>query len=239
MDFVATNRLGRALNAPLFADPRRPVNNARFVFLNEEASRQFYLDWEKGADDIVAAMRGYAGKHPYDKQLTDLIGELVTRSDAFQPSTPRPRRSDLPGVTGMAGHAAVAGPGHLDRAIQQLYGIAGVEGVQVGETGAEQAQGVAGGHDGPAGRMGGQQRGGLGLVADVIDHNQDRAALGGVGVQHRPQQLLQVLGVGGDVLARMLHPSRVSPDEISARRSRWRRNIPQARRSAEVPAVGR
>ena len=56
MDFIATNRLGRALNAPLFASPRRPVNNARFMFLNEEASRQFYLDWEKGADDIVAAM---------------------------------------------------------------------------------------------------------------------------------------------------------------------------------------
>jgi transcriptional regulator with XRE-family HTH domain len=84
MDFVATNRLGRALNAPLFADPRRPVNNARFVFLSEDASRQFYLDWEKGADDIVAAMRIYAGKHPHDKQLTDLIGELVTRSDAFR-----------------------------------------------------------------------------------------------------------------------------------------------------------
>ena len=84
MDFVATNRLGRALNAPLFAEPRRPVNNARFVFLNEEASRQFYLDWEKGADDIVAAMRRYAGQHPHDKQLTDLIGELVTRSDAFR-----------------------------------------------------------------------------------------------------------------------------------------------------------
>ena len=84
MDFVATNQLGRALNAPLFADPRRPVNNARFMFLNEEASRQFYPDWEKGADDIVATMRGYAGKQPHDKQLTDLIGELVTRSDAFR-----------------------------------------------------------------------------------------------------------------------------------------------------------
>jgi len=84
MDFVAANRLGRALNAPLYADPRRPVNNARFVFLNEEASRQFYPDWEKGADDIVAALRGYAGERPRDKQLTDLIGELVTRSDAFR-----------------------------------------------------------------------------------------------------------------------------------------------------------
>jgi transcriptional regulator with XRE-family HTH domain len=84
MDIVATNRLGRALNEPLFADPRRPVNNARFVFLNEEASREYYVDWERGADDIVATLRGYAGRHPHDKQLTDLIGELVTRSDAFR-----------------------------------------------------------------------------------------------------------------------------------------------------------
>ena len=84
MDLVAANRLGRALNAPLFADPRRPVNNARFMFLNEQASRQFYPDWEKGADDIVATMRGYAARQPHDKQLTDLIGELVTRSDAFR-----------------------------------------------------------------------------------------------------------------------------------------------------------
>jgi len=84
MDFIATNRLGRALNAPLYADARRPVNNARFVFLSEEASREFYLDWEKGADDIVAAMRTYAGEQFHDKKLTDLIGELVTRSEAFR-----------------------------------------------------------------------------------------------------------------------------------------------------------
>jgi transcriptional regulator with XRE-family HTH domain len=84
MDFIATNRLGRALNAPLYADARRPVNNARFVFLNEEASRKFYVDWEEGADDIVAAMRTYAAKQIHDKKLTDLVGELVTRSDAFR-----------------------------------------------------------------------------------------------------------------------------------------------------------
>ncbi|AYG03458.1 helix-turn-helix domain-containing protein [Gryllotalpicola protaetiae] len=84
MDFVAANRLGRALNAPLFANPRRPVNNARFVFLNEPDAREFYTDWETGADDIVATLRSYAGKHPHDKQLTDLIGELVTRSEPFR-----------------------------------------------------------------------------------------------------------------------------------------------------------
>jgi hypothetical protein len=32
----------------------------------------------------VATTRGYAARQPHDKQLTDLIGELVTRSDAFR-----------------------------------------------------------------------------------------------------------------------------------------------------------
>jgi hypothetical protein len=54
------------------------------VFLEEEASRQYYTDWEEGADDIVATLHGHAGKHPHDKALTDLIGELVTRSEAFR-----------------------------------------------------------------------------------------------------------------------------------------------------------
>ena len=84
MDLVATNALGRALYSPLFDNPRRPVNNARFVFLDEQASRRFYTDWEQGADDIVATLRSYAGEHPHDKALTDLVGELVTRSEAFR-----------------------------------------------------------------------------------------------------------------------------------------------------------
>ena len=46
------------------------------MFLNEEESWQFYADWEQRADAIVATVRGYAGKHPHDKGLTDLIGEL-------------------------------------------------------------------------------------------------------------------------------------------------------------------
>jgi transcriptional regulator with XRE-family HTH domain len=84
MDFIATNPLGRALYSPLFDSPQRPPNNARFVFLEEEVSRRYYIDWEEGADDIVATLRGYAGRHPHDKALTGLIGELVTLSDAFR-----------------------------------------------------------------------------------------------------------------------------------------------------------
>ncbi|WP_243062694.1 helix-turn-helix transcriptional regulator [Humibacter sp. RRB41] len=83
MDFVAANPLGRALYAPMLDDPANQGNTARFTFLNP-ASRIFFPDWEANADDLVATMRTYAGQNPLDKPLTDLIGELVTRSDTFR-----------------------------------------------------------------------------------------------------------------------------------------------------------
>ena len=83
MDFLASNTLGRALYAPILADPVRPANSARFVFLNPE-SRSFYPHWEQVANDVVAILRSYAGQRPHDKSLTDLIGELATRSDEFR-----------------------------------------------------------------------------------------------------------------------------------------------------------
>lgn len=82
-DTLATNALGRALLAPMLEDPASDGNNARFTFLNP-AARMFYPDWEHGADSIVASMRSAAGRNPHDKPLTDLIGELVTRSDEFR-----------------------------------------------------------------------------------------------------------------------------------------------------------
>lgn len=83
MDVIATNPLGRALYAPLLEDPAGRGNTARYMFLSP-ASRNFFPDWEQGADDIVATLRTYAGQNPRDKRLTDLIGELVTRSDEFR-----------------------------------------------------------------------------------------------------------------------------------------------------------
>ncbi|NTW38612.1 MAG: helix-turn-helix transcriptional regulator [Cellulomonadaceae bacterium] len=82
-DLVATNHLGRAVNAPLFDDPVRPVNPARFRFLNARAV-DYYRDWDQSGRDMVAVLRSQAGKNPYDKALTDLIGELVTRSEEFR-----------------------------------------------------------------------------------------------------------------------------------------------------------
>jgi hypothetical protein len=81
-DFPAANQLGFALYSEMFTDPVRPANNARFVFLNPR-SREFFVDWERAANDIVAMLRSEAGRNPYDKALTDLIGELSTRSETF------------------------------------------------------------------------------------------------------------------------------------------------------------
>jgi transcriptional regulator with XRE-family HTH domain len=83
MDFLAANRLGSALYAPLLGSPARPTNNARFLFL-DPGSRDFYVDWERSANDTVGILRSEAGRNPYDKALSDLIGELSTRSEDFR-----------------------------------------------------------------------------------------------------------------------------------------------------------
>jgi transcriptional regulator with XRE-family HTH domain len=83
LDVLAANRLGAALYTPLFADTVRPVNVARFIFLNQRAG-DFFLDWETMANDAVAILRAEVGRDPYDKRLSDLIGELSTRSEDFR-----------------------------------------------------------------------------------------------------------------------------------------------------------
>ncbi|GGT97969.1 helix-turn-helix transcriptional regulator [Actinomadura citrea] len=82
-DVLATNRLARALYAPILADPRRPANTARFIYL-DPAARDFFTDWDKAADDVAAMLRAEAGRNPHDRNLTDLIGELSTRSEVFR-----------------------------------------------------------------------------------------------------------------------------------------------------------
>jgi transcriptional regulator with XRE-family HTH domain len=83
LDILASNRLGRALYSELFRDPARPVNHARFTFLDSRA-RDFYADWERAANDGVALLRAEAGRDPYDRALTDLVGELSTLSEEFR-----------------------------------------------------------------------------------------------------------------------------------------------------------
>lgn len=82
-DMLAANRLGRALYAPVFDSPVRPANTARFVFLDPR-STDFYRDWERIAHEMVGVLRAEAGRDPYDRGLTELVGELSTRSEAFR-----------------------------------------------------------------------------------------------------------------------------------------------------------
>ncbi len=63
LDSLSANQLGRALYPPMFRDGPQPANWARFT---------------------VALLRLEAGRHPNDRALTDLIGELATKSDEFR-----------------------------------------------------------------------------------------------------------------------------------------------------------
>src|SRR5215472_7141282 len=83
LDVLAANRLGAALFAPVLSSPAQPANNARFLFL-DPAGREFFCDWERQAKDVVAMLRTEAGRSPYDKGLSNLIGELSTRSEDFR-----------------------------------------------------------------------------------------------------------------------------------------------------------
>lgn len=83
LDILAANRLGHALYSPLYTDAVRPVNIARFKFLNPRAT-DFFPDWDVSVNTTVSLLRTEAGRNPYDKGLTDLIGELATRSDEFR-----------------------------------------------------------------------------------------------------------------------------------------------------------
>ena len=83
LDILAANHLGRALFSELYASPTRPANHARFVFL-EPRAESFYEDWERAAGECVAILRSAAGRDPSDRDLSELVGELETNSQAFR-----------------------------------------------------------------------------------------------------------------------------------------------------------
>src|SRR5487761_406901 len=60
LDILVANRLGAALFAPVLTSPAQP------------------------AQDVVAILRTEAGRSPHDKALSNLIGELSTRSENFR-----------------------------------------------------------------------------------------------------------------------------------------------------------
>ena len=83
LDVLATNQLGRALYSPLYENAVAPINHARFIFLDPGA-HEFWGNWDKAAYDTVAILRKEAGRDPHDRALSDLIGELSTRSETFR-----------------------------------------------------------------------------------------------------------------------------------------------------------
>jgi transcriptional regulator with XRE-family HTH domain len=83
LDILAANTLGRALYSSAFAAPARPVNLARFRFF-DPAARDLYPDFADSGRITVELLRTEAGRDPFNKSLTALIGELSTRSEEFR-----------------------------------------------------------------------------------------------------------------------------------------------------------
>ncbi|MGM1065455.1 helix-turn-helix transcriptional regulator [Saccharothrix sp. Mg75] len=86
-DVLAWNAMGHQLLAPHYAadSPRssaeRP-NLTRMLFL-DQATRELYVNWEDEAKRSVASLRLVAGRHPDDRHLAELIGELCMKSQFF------------------------------------------------------------------------------------------------------------------------------------------------------------
>lgn len=82
MDVLASNRLAKAVIADFDAMPAKQRNMARWSLLSPEA-KELVVDWEGMARDNVAALRYEAGRHPEDRQLADLVGELTLTCPEF------------------------------------------------------------------------------------------------------------------------------------------------------------
>jgi hypothetical protein len=58
------------------------ANMARFTYLDPRA-KDFHAEWNRIAGECVAALRAQAGREPFDRELSDLIGELSTQCEEF------------------------------------------------------------------------------------------------------------------------------------------------------------
>ena len=84
LDILAINALGRALYARSFDDPDAGRRTWPGSASSTRAPRDFYPDWDDAAHTTVALLRTEAGRDPYNRDLTALVGELATRSDEFR-----------------------------------------------------------------------------------------------------------------------------------------------------------
>ncbi len=81
LDILSANRLGYALYSEAFANPDRPVNLARFVFLDHQ-SRTFYADEDFRVRWASHDVRQYrSGTQPFHHPL---VGDLTLSYEALQ-----------------------------------------------------------------------------------------------------------------------------------------------------------
>ncbi|SDE32249.1 helix-turn-helix domain-containing protein [Glycomyces harbinensis] len=82
LDVLAANRLAREVVADFESMPAAGRNLIRFYLL-DPAAKERVVDWETVARDSVAVLRFDAGRHPDDRQLADLVGELMLGCPEF------------------------------------------------------------------------------------------------------------------------------------------------------------
>jgi transcriptional regulator with XRE-family HTH domain len=83
LDVLAANPLARAFYSDFDALPVRDRNMARFMFL-DPAARELFRDWPGAARCTVGSLHLYAGQHPHDPELIDLVGELSVLDPDFR-----------------------------------------------------------------------------------------------------------------------------------------------------------
>ncbi|WP_242884674.1 helix-turn-helix transcriptional regulator [Actinomadura litoris] len=86
-EVLAWNPLAHALLAGHYdpASPERPAdrpNLTRMLFLDPH-TRDLYARWDEEAARDVASLRLFAGRYRDDRELADLVGELILKSDTF------------------------------------------------------------------------------------------------------------------------------------------------------------
>lgn len=82
-DLLAVNDLGAAFYTGLDLLPAGERNIVRYLFTTD-AARELYDDWAATARTVVAELRRYAGTHPHDPKLADLVGDLAVRDHDFR-----------------------------------------------------------------------------------------------------------------------------------------------------------
>jgi transcriptional regulator with XRE-family HTH domain len=82
-DVLAANALARELFTDWTRMPPGERNYARWMFL-DPAAAELFVDWRTVAAEVAGTLRLYAGRHPDDVRLKELVGELTIKSADFR-----------------------------------------------------------------------------------------------------------------------------------------------------------